>query len=1126
MTAKKTLTVLVALLFCLALTVLLVLFAGAACSEKVTLRFETAGGTYIASVEGAEGEGYARPADPEKEGYYFDGWYLDARCEGERQTLPAVMPGASVTYYAKYLRCPAIVIKTGTEEKTVYLRPGENLLSGLAPYEPAREGLIFGGWFRDGVPVGADALVGEEDDVLTARFKAAYEAEVYLQAADDPGRYVLDGAHSFSGQDWEGETVSVEAPEIEHFRLDEERTVPSVSLGAGENAIKLYYEREKTKIAYEIGTDSGTETFFRGARYGAETALAEAPETPDGYVFFGWSLFPDGGGSYPAGSKYRAEGDVTFYGCYAERYAGARGDGDLYAALTPRGDGSRRAVFFSAEGAAAEGTLSAEGVFSAEGAGGRLDGRGCYLSDDSGEYEGVSLGGGRTGEGLILDFANGRAVYRRGGEEDEGAYRYVCCGGSYTGRYEFEGRETFAFALSGKTFLREGEEKGTYRRYDLIADAFCGEELSLDGFGGARFGGEEGSYLPSDGEWLYSGGETFRFRLGGLVWRGGEAQSCEKGYLVYDPALSGVYLNEGGALLLDGYGAEGRYTSGGETAAGPFRMEGPIVTLSAGPGYRFTLKGNTFLPTGGEAGSYEGERGTLFLDGAGGARLSGRAGTYAAYDRAEWQYGGENGFRFRLGDGKYEVFSDDLFGTFEADMGVSLTFDGYGGGTYAQPLFLGDPLPFALVYADETVAEIGVERGGVRGRLVFSVDRAARTAVRRDHASAGVFALADGGLLVLDGEGGAKRIAEGRTVRGSCAAGERGEVTFGTGKETLIFRLFEEDGVWRGREKGASGVYEGEEGTLTLDGYGKAVWTGAEPFESAYVLRGGAAEVEEGGVLRRFLLGDGRCTLAVYTRYDGEGTLYLEEGGTRAFLRGEKDVFGSWEGGAVSLFSGGGERFSFKIYGGAWYRYDAAKEGTFTTADGQTTLVLDGCGNARCYTGGGTLFGTVTEADGGRLYFLSEDGALLGFALSDGGLLPLGAETGEYVLRGGEGVLQLFGDGRGRLFDGQWRSAVYRDAGGGEFDLLSEGEAFRVRIGREDGRAYFERKIGALAALAGEYGALAVDGYRILFGGEEYRFLHAGEGVLFAEDGAGSLFCFVLGESCRREEARREFTLL
>lgn len=53
------------------------LFSLAACSDKITVKFDTDGGSVISDVEVKVGETLVLPENPVKEGYVFKGWLLD-----------------------------------------------------------------------------------------------------------------------------------------------------------------------------------------------------------------------------------------------------------------------------------------------------------------------------------------------------------------------------------------------------------------------------------------------------------------------------------------------------------------------------------------------------------------------------------------------------------------------------------------------------------------------------------------------------------------------------------------------------------------------------------------------------------------------------------------------------------------------------------------------------------------------------------------------------------------------------------------------------------------------------------------------------------------------------------------
>jgi uncharacterized repeat protein (TIGR02543 family) len=127
-----------------------VLFAGWSESNlTVSFNYNYVGAPAITTVTVAKGSSVAKPADPERENYTFEGWYLEAAGEHEYDfTLPVM---ESFTLYAKWTLSVATVTfdlgyETENRTSTVSVRIGEAV---AAPAEPRREGYDFLGWFRD-----------------------------------------------------------------------------------------------------------------------------------------------------------------------------------------------------------------------------------------------------------------------------------------------------------------------------------------------------------------------------------------------------------------------------------------------------------------------------------------------------------------------------------------------------------------------------------------------------------------------------------------------------------------------------------------------------------------------------------------------------------------------------------------------------------------------------------------------------------------------------------------------------------------------------------------------------------------------------------------------------------------
>lgn len=118
-----------------------------------TLRFIVDGRT-ISTVTAEAGESIETPADPVKTGYDFVGWYLTSDGSGEPQQLPAEMPNADRTYYAKFLskartmtfdaNAPGGAVVTGSVAP-ITVEQGEAIVIPDGATFVA-EGWLFAGW--------------------------------------------------------------------------------------------------------------------------------------------------------------------------------------------------------------------------------------------------------------------------------------------------------------------------------------------------------------------------------------------------------------------------------------------------------------------------------------------------------------------------------------------------------------------------------------------------------------------------------------------------------------------------------------------------------------------------------------------------------------------------------------------------------------------------------------------------------------------------------------------------------------------------------------------------------------------------------------------------------------------
>lgn len=1021
---RKMFEAVTASLFAAALVLFLALFCAAACSDRVTVRFETFGGTPIDALTAEAGEAIAPPEAPEKEGWVFLGWYLDRACEGEEVELPTVMPASSVTYYAKFVQYPAVTLDGagGTpSQKAVYAEEGTPLLEALEGVTAEKEGLVFGAWLLDGRELTEEDVMPKDGVTVTARYKAEYSVEVRKENARGDGYDI--SRERFLG--WEGSTVQPEAPSYAHFTLEETLSSSGpLTLRAGENTYIFTYSREPLSLRFEAnapaGSTAGGAMQELSSRYQGIQALPGCTFEAKGYTFLGWAEHPSASEFYEEGEEYAlGEEDATLYAVWAKAYEDAcREGGTLLVAHNAEEDGSYLALV--KEPSRIEGSYdAAKNALTLGGQNGRLE-HGHYLLDDSGTYTGYDLAANSVNTALgvlTLDFSAGRAVYSHGGREESGSYLYLFdeAAGKYSGHYEFyAGTTRFAFGLDREkgVFLPEGEEGGEYRLYDCAEDAFTGETLTLDGFGKAELSGSgrEGlRYRGAGGEneWLVSlrDGSELQVLLGIREQSvGGIVFESEPVCLVFRPEFAGTFSSALGTLSLDGYGNSAVYTHSGGSVQGSYAATGSLVTLFAGEQtFRFVLDGSSFSLAGEGAGYFEGEKGSLFLDGAGSARLTsdGRTvtGVCTRLSSGDYTFEGEQTFRFRTEGDSYTVFDERLFGVFET-LGGGLSLDGYGGGTYLS-VTEGSFEVKVIRFGD--VFEVYSESFATLSKARFFVLGGTGAVTETEAAETGRYALVgtdEAAFLRLDGSGGASLLDEKGAVLASGsytydALTLRGTFALGLEEDFPLdyfrFRL-------RAGEEGAEcvlfasasqGSFFGDGISLVLDGYGGGTLTyGAESVYGDVEGEGSTLRLAAGDKMYLLTLSGGSLLSAeAFTRYEGaEGVLFA--GADSAFSEDGALLPFTAAGSGEYLLGSGASAKRVLLEGSRWYVFREGLQGTAQTAEG--TLTLDGFGRGSYATQAGVLSCEVVYASG-RYLELEAGGERIFAALDGRGGFAVGA---------------------------------------------------------------------------------------------------------------------------------------
>ena len=558
---KKRLFTVAALTVLLALAMLV--FAACETGKTYTLTFETGNGSAVSPIKAKAGDKIDLPDEPTLDGHRFDGWYLSEDFSGEKAALPETMPAENRTYYAKFTAIKTATLTLdaagGVLETSVFeLEAGEKVWRIVSQAVPSLTGAVFGGWFNGNSAVTENTVMPANGLTLTARYKASYVVEVYLEDLNGEYGAPTDQVTFEGGSDWLGREVRLGASVLkapEGFLLDQTKTQP-ITLVAGENVYKAYFYRADGYVYYFVNTPQGAEAEgemdFATVTYGAPHTVSESMFTVRGYRFAGWSDSPEGEVVYAPDTRLFefeiADGRTLKGRMHADGKGFAYFDGDMTLTLTQVDgtaagkatialDGLDAALYTPENGAATEGSYTRVSPsvyqFSSESVRFRFrieksDGEDVFVMSDG--YEGTYYyyNGGISYPVVILDGFGAAAyladsesslltgAYAPSGEEIEVTYpngdgevRFLCRLG------EEQGRTTSGDVVTVTVFYLADDTRGEYAIEDL-----SGAETYFysDGFGKAYYGEgaerrevdyvyyrEHGYYVVIDGKINYFG---------------------------------------------------------------------------------------------------------------------------------------------------------------------------------------------------------------------------------------------------------------------------------------------------------------------------------------------------------------------------------------------------------------------------------------------------------------------------------------------------------------------------------------------------------------------------------------------------------------------------------------------
>lgn len=516
---KKRLFTVAALTVLLALAMLV--FAACETGKTYTLTFETGNGSAVSPIKAKAGDKIDLPDEPTLDGHRFDGWYLSEDFSGEKAALPETMPAENRTYYAKFTAIKTATLTLdaagGVLETSVFeLEAGEKVWRIVSQAVPSLTGAVFGGWFNGNSAVTENTVMPANGLTLTARYKASYVVEVYLEDLNGEYGAPTDQVTFEGGSDWLGREVRLGASVLkapEGFLLDQTKTQP-ITLVAGENVYKAYFYRADGYVYYFVNTPQGAEAEgemdFATVTYGAPHTVSESMFTVRGYRFAGWSDSPEGEVVYAAGDEIsQVKGTIMLYARWNYGATDAGGGADrIYLLMeSPLKAVLERPVLGEKTGSYDPDTR----LFEFEIADGRTlkgrmhaDGKGFAYFDGDMTLTLTQVDGTAAGKATIaLDGLDAALYTPENGAATEGSYTRVS-----PSVYQFSSESIrFRFRIEKSdgedVFVMSDGYEGTYYYYN---GGISYPVVILDGFGAAAYLADSesslltGAYAPSGEE--------------------------------------------------------------------------------------------------------------------------------------------------------------------------------------------------------------------------------------------------------------------------------------------------------------------------------------------------------------------------------------------------------------------------------------------------------------------------------------------------------------------------------------------------------------------------------------------------------------------------------------------------
>ncbi len=247
--------------------------------EKYSVTFTVDNQIYKKMEKIVEGNTVALPT-PEKEGYTFDGWYVnDKKFDTSEKITGNTVLTAKFTINTYCVTFDSANDTNSITEKVTYNETVKK------PETPVKKGYIFDGWYLNNEKYDFSSPVTKDITIVARWIKntmAQYTVETYLMNLD--GKYT----EADSKKVYNGKINSIVEPKPEIYKgfVTPDKKSATVKED-GSTTIKYYYERKQYDVT--IAGDEGIKETKGSGTYYYGSKIPVSVEVKDGYNFVKWS---------------------------------------------------------------------------------------------------------------------------------------------------------------------------------------------------------------------------------------------------------------------------------------------------------------------------------------------------------------------------------------------------------------------------------------------------------------------------------------------------------------------------------------------------------------------------------------------------------------------------------------------------------------------------------------------------------------------------------------------------------------------------------------------------------------------------------------------------------------------